>query len=62
MAEVLAAPNGLHSNGSEDHDMESAIKTNSLRFSTGLILPPPEIKCEQLLLLDIPCTNKTCRS
>ncbi|KAJ2930089.1 hypothetical protein H1R20_g7013, partial [Candolleomyces eurysporus] len=44
MAEVLAAPNGLHSNGSADHDMESATKAGSLRFSTGLILPPPELK------------------
>ena len=51
MTEIIAAPNATHPNGDVDHDMENDTKTN-LRFSTGLILPPPEIKCE---LLSVQC-------
>jgi hypothetical protein len=37
--------NGLHLNGSPDVDMDFSSGGGSLRFSSGLILPPPEIKC-----------------
>ena len=43
MAQVAAMPNGL-TNG-QNHEMGDATQGSSLRFSTGLILPPPEIKC-----------------
>ena len=39
------AQNGLHVNGTPDVDMEFSSSGGSLRFSSGLILPPPEIKC-----------------
>ncbi len=39
---VLTETNG-HANGIVDYDMEPAVAT--ARFASGLILPPPEIKC-----------------
>ncbi|CAA7267643.1 unnamed protein product [Cyclocybe aegerita] len=42
MTEV-AQVNGGHLNGFVDHEMGNAIQS-ALRFSSGLILPPPEIK------------------
>lgn len=42
---VESTPNGLHTNGSADIEMEFVSGGGSLRFSSGLILPPPEIKC-----------------
>ncbi|KAG5354162.1 hypothetical protein C0989_003675 [Termitomyces sp. Mn162] len=36
--------NGVHLNGESDIQMELAGSNGSLRFSSGLILPPPEIK------------------
>jgi hypothetical protein len=43
---IMAAitTNGHELNG--DVDMNPPTKENALRFSSGLILPPPEIKCE----------------
>lgn len=37
-----------HTNG--DVDMDNVAKDSALRFTSGLILPPPEIKCEHPLL------------
>lgn len=45
MMEVAVVPNG-HPNGNVDIDMEFLPKDGALRFASGLILPPPEIKCE----------------
>jgi len=42
MTEVATLSNGLHMNGHADYEMGNA----NLRFSSGLILPPPEIKGE----------------
>lgn len=33
-----------HANG--DVDMDDVTRDGALRFTSGLILPPPEIKCE----------------
>ncbi|KAF5386756.1 hypothetical protein D9615_001817 [Tricholomella constricta] len=41
---ALVAPNGIHQNGVPDIQMEFVSGGGSLRFSSGLILPPPEIK------------------
>ncbi|KAF8969799.1 Pre-mRNA splicing factor PRP21 like protein-domain-containing protein [Flammula alnicola] len=40
----VALPNGNHINGHEDYEMGIAAGGANLRFSSGLILPPPEIK------------------
>ncbi|KIM48855.1 hypothetical protein M413DRAFT_15132 [Hebeloma cylindrosporum] len=40
MTEVATLPNGLHINNHADYEMGNG----NLRFSSGLILPPPEIK------------------
>ena len=40
------AQNGLHLNGTPDVAMDFSSGGTSLRFSSGLILPPPEIKCK----------------
>lgn len=47
MADV-AIPNGHYMNGSAntDYEMADATQVGAVRFSSGLILPPPEIKCE----------------
>ncbi|KAF5324685.1 hypothetical protein D9611_004360 [Ephemerocybe angulata] len=45
MLEVAVIPNGgALLNGAADHAMGDDTRSISLRFSTGLILPPPEIK------------------
>lgn len=44
MAVAMVAPNG-HLNG--DIDMDELAK--EARFTSGLILPPPEIKCEHTM-------------
>ncbi|TFK26425.1 hypothetical protein FA15DRAFT_667517 [Coprinopsis marcescibilis] len=46
-AGLQTPPNGHAINDQADHDIE-IVKEGSLRFSTGLILPPPEIKCTYL--------------
>ena len=47
MADV-AIPNGHYMNGSAntDYEMADATQVGAARFTSGLILPPPEIKCE----------------
>ena len=46
MAEA-AIPNGHYMNGSANTDYEMAdAQAGAVRFTSGLILPPPEIKCE----------------
>jgi hypothetical protein len=47
MADV-AIPNGHYVNGSAnaDYEMADATQVGVVRFTSGLILPPPEIKCE----------------
>ena len=47
MADV-AIPNGHYMNGSAnaDYEMTDATQVGAVRFTSGLILPPPEIKCE----------------
>ena len=45
MADV-AAPNGHYMNGNADYEMSDAAPAGTMRFTSGLILPPPEIKCE----------------
>lgn len=42
MADV-AIPNGHYTNGNADYDMAPV---EAVRFTSGLILPPPEIKCK----------------
>jgi hypothetical protein len=42
--QTMPSLNG-HANG--DVDMGDAVKDGALRFTSGMILPPPEIKCEQ---------------
>ena len=44
---AVAVQNGHALNGTPDYDMEAASGAH-MRFSTGLILPPPEIKCALL--------------
>jgi hypothetical protein len=39
-------PNGHYMNGSANADYEMADAQATVRFTSGLILPPPEIKCE----------------
>ena len=41
--QTMPALNG-HTNG--DVQMHDVAEGNGVRFSSGLILPPPEIKCE----------------
>jgi hypothetical protein len=38
----VAVLNGTHTNGHEDYEMENT--TAAARFTSGLILPPPELK------------------
>lgn len=47
MADV-AIPNGHYMNGNAntDYEMADATQVGAVRFTSGLILPPPEIKCE----------------
>jgi hypothetical protein len=47
LVETMTMPvaNG-HAGDDEDAEMNFATKDGALRFSSGLILPPPEIKCE----------------
>ena len=45
MADV-AIPNGHYMNGNADYEMADATPMGAVRFTSGLILPPPEIKCE----------------
>ena len=47
MADV-AIPDGHYMNGSAnaDYEMADATQVGAVRFTSGLILPPPEIKCE----------------
>ena len=42
----LAIPNGHYMNGNADYEMADANAVGTVRFTTGLILPPPEIKCK----------------
>jgi hypothetical protein len=37
-------------NGFSNGDVDMGEKDGALRFTSGMILPPPEIKCEQRLL------------
>ena len=46
--QTVSSLNGL-ANG--EVDMDENVKDGTLRFTSGMILPPPEIKCEQLLVL-----------
>jgi len=48
MTEV-AHINGNHLNGHADYEMGNPSQTGGLRFSSGIILPPPEIKGERLI-------------
>lgn len=48
--QTMPALNG-HANG--DVQMHDAAEGSGMRFTSGLILPPPEIKCELLLLSHI---------
>lgn len=43
---VSIVANGVHPNGVSDIQLELSGGSGSLRFSSGLILPPPEIKCK----------------
>ena len=47
MADV-AIPNGHYMNGNAnaDYEMADATQVGVARFTSGLILPPPEIKCK----------------
>jgi len=36
-------------NGFSNGDADMGEKEGTLRFTSGMILPPPEIKCEQLV-------------
>jgi hypothetical protein len=42
--QMMPVMNGHAFNG--DVEMENGIRDPSLRFTSGLILPPPEIKCK----------------
>ena len=42
----IAIPNGHYMNGNADYEMADANPVGAVRFTTGLILPPPEIKCK----------------
>lgn len=60
-SQILPATNG-YTNG--DVDMDAGAREGALRFSSGLILPPPEIKCKHLhfyrslhTLQNIPSSN-----
>lgn len=44
--QTMPVMNGHAFNG--DVEMENGIRDLSLRFTSGLILPPPEIKCKVL--------------
>ena len=44
----IAIPNGHYMNGNADYDMADASLV-AVRFTSGLILPPPEIKCELVI-------------
>jgi len=46
MTEVATLTNGDHMNDHPDYEMGNGTATANLRFSSGLILPPPEIKGE----------------
>lgn len=48
----MAIPNGHYMNGSAnaDYEMADATQVGAVRFTSGLILPPPEIKCEFFIL------------
>jgi len=48
MADV-AIPNGHYMNGSADYEMADENPAGAVRFTSGLILPPPEIKCEPFI-------------
>jgi len=48
MTEV-AHINGNHLNGHADYEMGNPSQMGGLRFSSGIILPPPEIKGERLI-------------
>jgi hypothetical protein len=50
MADV-AIPNGHYMNGNADYEMADATQVGAVRFTSGLILPPPEIKCELFIYL-----------
>jgi hypothetical protein len=41
-------PNGVGVNGNDAHDSAS---TGTLKFTTGLILPPPDVKCTFSIIL-----------
>lgn len=45
---VVASPNGHYMNGNAntEYEMADATQVGAVRFTSGLILPPPEIKCE----------------
>jgi hypothetical protein len=36
----------LNGHANDDVGMGDAVKDGALRFTSGMILPPPEIKCE----------------
>jgi len=44
--QTMPSMNGF-ANG--DADMDDGVKDGALRFTSGMILPPPEIKCEQAI-------------
>jgi hypothetical protein len=46
MNDVATGFMALSTNGNTFVDMEVAHQEGAMRFSSGLILPPPEIKCK----------------
>lgn len=58
MAETaLVLMSNGHVNGHADVDMDYVAKD---RFASGLILPPPEIKCEQILSFQLIILTPRC--
>jgi hypothetical protein len=53
----MAVPNGHYMNGSADTDYEMADAQVAVRFTSGLILPPPDIKCEFFIYPLCPITD-----
>ena len=59
MADV-AITNGHYMNGNTDYEMADVNPVGAVRFTSGLILPPPEIKCELFrIYFSCPTTDTT---
>lgn len=50
MAVEIQTMPGLNGHPNGDVDMDAAVKDGVLRFTSGIILPPPEIKCKSCLV------------